>query len=246
MPGLIDVFLVLVLFLVTFFVAQEGVWHGSLMAIIVILAGLLAMNVFEPLSNQLESIGLTGAWSYRVDFLALVGTFAATVGTLRLLAYRLSPEDFVLNEAFEGIGRWLAGFLTGWVTMAFLLTALHTAPAPREFLGFAPERRNLLNLFAPDRQWLGFVQYCSQNAFSIRETVVVDGEEQTKHRVFDGAYLEVPGSEQRRWPSFPMRYATRREQLAGPALPAPSRSAEGANPDAPPPAGAGNVPPPDF
>ena len=47
--------------------------------------------------------------------------------------------------------RWTCGLATGYVTVAFLLTALHTAPLPREFLGFSGEKKNFFGIGA-DRQ----------------------------------------------------------------------------------------------
>lgn len=256
MIGVIDVLLVLVFGGVAFAVANEGVWSAVMTALSVLLAGLLAMNFFEPAAGFLvNTVGLTGAWEFRADFIALVGLFAVFVGLLRFVTYKLSPFDFETPEGFNELGRWAAGGFAGWITMSFLLAALHTAPMPREFLGFTPERRNLFNLVAPDRQWLGFTQYCSNNAFATIETVSVDGEPPIRvRRLFDGAYLNVPGSSQKRWPSFPIRYATRREQFAGTGgavdtAPAPSLNPtiQAPTPDSPGTRrGGGGAPPPPF
>ena len=110
------------------------------------------------------------------------------------------------------VGRWVFGFGAGYITMAFLAAAIHTAPLPREFLGFAPENKLLFGL-APDRQWLALTQYASENVY-------------TSGRIFDGeqypALLErwqATSSEIEReqlmavWSSFPMRYAARREEF---------------------------------
>ena len=44
------------------------------------------------------------------------------------------------------------------------MTALHVAPLPREFMGFRPERKNLFDFAAPDRQWLALTQYVSETS----------------------------------------------------------------------------------
>jgi hypothetical protein len=57
---------------------------------------------------------------------------------------------------------------------------------------------------APDRRWLGFVQYVSEHVLY-------------RGRIFDGPVWDVPGANPPRtdvWPSFPIRYATRRADLA--------------------------------
>ncbi len=67
---------------------------------------------------------------------------------------------------------------TGYVVAAIILTSLHTAPLSREFMGFKPERSNLFDALAPDRQWLGFTQYVSEH-------VMRSG---SNGPIFDGAY----------------------------------------------------------
>ncbi len=214
MPGIIDGLIVLVFGLVAYLVASEGIWTAVMMTIVVILSGLVAFNFFEPAAELLQNNGLAG-YAFQLDFVMLVGIFAACVGLLRLALFQLSPDEVETPEAFGEMGRWAVGGLCGWITTCFLLAALHTAPMPREFIGFAPERKNLLNVIAPDRQWLGFVQYCSNAGFGRRQTVVIGSETRIVTRTFDGPYIAVAGSEQEQWPSFPIRYATRREAYAG-------------------------------
>jgi len=69
------------------------------------------------------------------------------------------------------------------------------------FWGFQPEARNFFDVAAPDRQWLGFNQWVSEH-------VLWNG------RIFDGPQAEVEGTRQTVWPSFPIRYATRRASYA--------------------------------
>jgi hypothetical protein len=75
---------------------------------------------------------------------------------------------------------------------------------------FRPERANLFNMIAPDRQWLGFTQYTSENVFAAG-------------RIFDGPvsdFIDDNSDDNRNtiWPSFPIRYASRREQFASGGL----------------------------
>lgn len=206
-----DLLLLAVLGLVTWCVASEGAWGAALTCLSVILAGLLAMNFFEPLASVME--GSIPDWRYRWDFICLVGLFIGLVFAFRLGTERISPTSIDVHPLLYEVGRWGCGFLTGYVTMAFLLTAFHTAPLPREFIGFKPERANLLGITAPDRQWLGFTQYVSER--SLRHGG--DG-----IKIFDGPYFKLGDPDTKRandniWPSFPIRYATRREKFAGSA-----------------------------
>jgi hypothetical protein len=75
---------------------------------------------------------------------------------------------------------------------------------------FRPERANLFNIIAPDRQWLGFTQYASESLFATG-------------RIFDGPvsdFIDDQADDNRNtvWPSFPIRYASRREQFAAGGL----------------------------
>jgi hypothetical protein len=200
-------FLLLIIFgVVTYMVAGEGAWGSAITCVSVIVAGLIAMNFFEPICQGL--LGTNAYWQARLDLIVLVGLFAAAVGLLRAGADYLSPTYIAVHRMVHEAGRWGCGLLTGYVTMAFLLTALHTAPLGREFMGFKPERPNFFGM-SPDRQWLGFTQWTTERVFS-----------KSPARIFDGPVIvfsdrtAVPNDV---WPSFPIRYATRRERGAGAA-----------------------------
>ncbi|MBI1314610.1 CvpA family protein [bacterium] len=205
-----DAILIIVWAIVTWCVAGEGAFGAALNCLIIILSGLLAMNLYEPAAGIGQSILGSAEWAYRWDVIALTGLFAAFVFGLRALFEKMTPRYFQMDGLGDDVGRWIFGALAGYITMAFLLTALHTAPLPRNFLGFTPERRNLFNIIAPDRQWLGFTQFVSENSLS-----------RGIPRIFDGPvedFIEPRNNEDHPntvWPSFPVRYASRREVFAG-------------------------------
>lgn len=205
---MLDLILLAVIALITWCVADEGAWGAGMVLVSVVLAGLVAMNFFEPLALALENhVSSSRAWSSRWDIISLVGLFAAVTLVLRRVTERLVPGYLQIRPFVDQAGRWSCGLLTGCVTTAFLLAALHTAPLPRDFWGhFPPEperREGPLGRLAPDYQWLGFVQYISE--FSLRN-------DDEGLRVFDAPAYRA-GEHSGYWPSFPIRYATRREQL---------------------------------
>jgi hypothetical protein len=214
---MIDVVCLAVVGVVVWCVASEGLWGAAQTVLVVILSGLLAMNFFEPVAGFLD--GLLGGYKGYSDILSLTGLFTAAVFALRLGSEQLSPTFIQLPSTVDQFGRWGFAALAGYVTMAFLLTAVHTAPFPREFMGFKPERANFFGM-APDRQWLGFTQYVTEKSFG--HTIGQD--RVTKELVsngFDGKYellgdpnLPFPNTI---WPSFPIKYAMRRSQLSGSA-----------------------------
>jgi hypothetical protein len=202
--GPVEFILLAVVGLVAWCVASEGAWGAALTCLCVLFSGLLATNFFEPLANLMEKTFATvSPWSERLDIIALVGLFALIVFLLRTACAYLVPTYLTVRPLVHDVVRWSASGLTGYVTMAFLLTALHTAPLPREFLGFTPERSNFLGITKPDRQWLGFTQYVSEKPF------VRWGQ----GRIFDGPRIKF-GEVEGVWPSFPIRYASRRSQAA--------------------------------
>lgn len=209
MEALFGLILLLIVGVVAWCVASEGAWGSVLTFLCVLLAGLLATNFFEPLADLIERKAGRFAAPY-ADVVAFVGLFALLTFLLRMATDALSPTDIELDARLFQPVRWLFAAATGYTTMAILLTALHTAPLPREFAGFRPEGNNLFEMCAPDRQWLGFVQHISEKV--LRSGRVFDGPDFTRFTV-DPPYLS-DGVEQHVWPSFPIRYATRRQELA--------------------------------
>lgn len=200
---MIDFALLAIIALVTWFVAAEGAWGAAAIFLSVVFAGLIAMNFFEPVANLLEST--VGAdWSFRFDFISLLVLFGLSVFLLRLMAEKIAPGFIAVHSRLYDACRFGFAALTGYVTAAFLLAAMHTAPLPREFMGFTPERKNLFGFTAPDRQWLGFVQYVSEKSMRSSD----DG------RIFDGAEFQVEGHDNQVWPTYIIRYASRRDGYA--------------------------------
>ena len=225
---MIDLILIAIVGGVTWCVASEGAWGAAITALAVIVSGLLAMSLFESVAGFLQGT-LAGSytWQHRWDVIALVGLFAGGVFLMRAAVEKLMPVDLEVQGMVFDVARWGCGFIAGYTTMAFLLTALHTAPLPREFLGFTPEperRGGPLGGLAPDFQWLGFVHYVTEKAFRKGGGTgpIWDGPE---FAVAPGAIGE-PGAI-KVWPSFPIRYASRRAQYYGTA---PMTTTGGAQP----------------
>jgi hypothetical protein len=215
MSGVIEILLLVVVALVTYCVAGEGAWGAAITLLSVILSGLIAMNFFEPICNNL--LGGNSYWQERLDLIVLGGLFTLGVFGFRAAADYVSPTYIGVHRYVHESARWGCAVLTGYVTIAFLLTALHTAPLPREFAGFRPERANFFGL-SPDRQWLGFMQFVSEGVCSSNPPRIFDGPQ------IDLGDPEPPGAEKKNkiWPSFPIRYATRRERGGAAAASAPA------------------------
>ena len=237
---MIDLMLIGVIAIVTWMVAGEGPWGAALTLFAVVISGLVAMNLFEPVAALLESLSNASVeWRHMVDIIALLGIFSLCVFGLRSATDYLMPVYVEVHTLVYDIGRWAFALITGYVVAAILLTALHTAPLGREPFGFKIERPggNLFDFDAPDLRWLAFVQYASESSLS-------------GGAVFDGNKEEIPRrlppTPQRTWSSFPFKYAKRREDyvsaaklVAGPPPPPGGAPGPAPMPNAPPPKGGG-------
>ena len=230
---MLDLILLGVLALVTWCVAGEGVWGAALVLLSVLFSGFIAMNFFEPVAALLSS---GSSWDYYWDFIALVGLFAVLVSVLRMTTEYLMPVYVEVLPLLYDIGRWALGFATGYVTMAFLAAAVHTAPLPREFLGFVPERPMLFGL-APDRQWLALTQFVTEHIYSGGR--IFDGEQYPT--VVERWQSSTGDADRQRqmatWSSYPMRYAARRSEFIRSGGAAPAAPGTPSAPTAPAPTG---------
>ncbi|MCG6158356.1 CvpA family protein [Rubinisphaera margarita] len=202
---MIDLFLIAVIAVTAWCVASEGAWGAALTFLSVLFAGIIAMNYFEPLAEAMSgSLGLGPSWQNRWDFLSLMLLFIGFTFVFRLGSEQILPVAVEVHPlAFDGV-RWFAGVMTGYLTAAFILTTLHTAPVPLNYVGFEPERDNLLGMAAPDRQWLGFVQYMTEKPLT-----------RPGNHIFDGAVVRLSNGQEKVIPTFAIRYATRRGQTTG-------------------------------
>ena len=139
---MIEIACVAVVGVTLYCISTEGAWGAANAFLCVLIAALMAMNYFEPLADFLE--GRIG-YHYKnyTDVVALLGLFIGLTFGLRLGSESLAPLYIRLPAIVDQLGKWTFGALTGYLTMAFLLMALHTAPLPREFLGFLPPSRCL-------------------------------------------------------------------------------------------------------
>lgn len=231
---LILISLIAIVAIIAYLLSIEGIWTAASTLLCVIISGLIAMNFFEPLALYLTYF--IPAMAAYADFVALVGLFGALVFGLRELTEYLCPTDVRVPDLLDTIGKYGFAAATGYVTMAFLLTALHTAPLPREIFDFRAESPVFFGLY-PDRQWLGFTQYVSEHSLSHR-IVAVPGAPGMQPNIFDGQVRKIGDSPNLVWSSFPIRYAMRRDMIAQ----GQSVAGGGATPPPPPPPAQGGVP----
>lgn len=202
-----DIAMLLLFLYIAWSVASENAWKAVTTMMVVFFAGLMAMNLFEPCAELLALlISSKPSWNARWDILSLMVIFSLNVFALKFVVDRLISMDIFLHIALEAPAKWVFSAVTGYLTVAILMTALHTAPLPRDYWGFfipEPERRDgFLAKFQPDYHWLGITQYISEVTFPHAPEI----------RVFDAPRYRT-GTKEKHWSSFPVRYATRRKML---------------------------------
>ena len=138
---------------------NQGLWSVSLALINVVVAGLVAMNVFEPLAGMLGK-GNTA------DFFALWLAFTGGFVLLRFVTDVLSRASVVFDPWVDRIGAIALSLVVGWVLICFTIFSLHVAPLGRTAFGGAfmetPDAKMLG--VGPDRLWLAFFHRQSQAA----------------------------------------------------------------------------------
>jgi hypothetical protein len=199
MSSLLTFLMLAILFAAMATLYTEGMWSNAVRLVNVVTAALLATNFFEPLARWMDDMG--SSYTYYWDFLALWLLFVVFSLILRVATDQVSRVKVRFLKVADQIGSWVFAVWIGWVMVCFTMMTLHTAPLARNFLfgGFQPEQRMLLG-FAPDRQWLGFVQKESLGAFSCSATP----EEWEKEK-----YMFDPNA------NFMPTYASRRSAIEG-------------------------------
>ena len=150
------------------FLFRDGLWSNAICLVNVILAGLLAMNFYEPLANWLTNFN-ADLHSYVVffDFLAMWICFILSAVVFRVCTDSVSRVRVRFLKVVDVWGGVVMSLCIGWVMLGFTLTSLHAGPLDQyPFFGtFQPQNNMFLGMLAPDREWLGFTKYQSSGAF---------------------------------------------------------------------------------
>ena len=98
------------------------------MLINVIIAGLLAMNFWEPLATLFQQTAPGAA--FWVDSFLLLTLFAVFLMILRTATDYISRQPIAFPKWVDLGGGFLASAITGFIVYCFLGTAIATAPLP--------------------------------------------------------------------------------------------------------------------
>lgn len=140
---------------------REGIWGATLVFLEILIAGLVAMNFFEPLAGLMEDY-LAFMAGYE-DGVALLLVFGLVLFIFREADGALWPNMVRFPGLLHRAGGAAFGVLSGLALAAFLLCAFQAFPLPTSFMGYNSEEKMVLGL-GLDRHWLAFTQRMSRKA----------------------------------------------------------------------------------
>ena len=167
----------LFLFLVFLIVAAScwfhGLWGNAINLVNLLVAMLIATNLYEPICNSFEADGLLSflglaSFTYLLDFIVLWMLFFVTFTILKLITNMLSRTHVKFDLPVEMAGRSILAIWCGWLFVCFTAFSLHMAPLNSETpLGAWSSPNSSTFLFAsPDRLWMAVMSAQSRGALA--------------------------------------------------------------------------------
>jgi hypothetical protein len=161
-------FTLIVMAAVVYAMLNEGLLAAVCAAFNVVLAGLVAFNLYEPMAEGLGDLLNGTVLKDTEDALSLAILFAGAYAAFRFLGAALAPQELDLPARFQQIASGVVGALAGYFLSGFLVVTISTLPLSEKFLGYEPTIENIespLRRYVPaDRVWLGLMAYLGRPA----------------------------------------------------------------------------------
>jgi hypothetical protein len=212
---MLEILTVLIMLLLAFFYAREGLFTAFTMALNVFVAGLVAFNFWEPIANRLEP-AFTGIFleGYE-DALCLAVLFCLTLGILRLVTNNLANRVIEFPALGDQVGGAAFGLVTGYLIAGFFICMLQMLPWHESFLGFewkgqgsSPVRRFL----PPDHMWLALMRHAGAYPLANQEDDDRDRPGREGGPYDDSITFDQTGTFEIRYERY-RRYGDRRDKL---------------------------------
>jgi hypothetical protein len=145
------------------FIFNEGLWGAGLQFCNVLMAAVLATNIFEAVANWMDS--MWPSLTYLSDFIAIWVSFAIIYTIMRLFTDRLSRHRVKFKKIVDVSGGVAFAVGVGCIMLQFIMFTMHLAPLERNYLGFQekPDSSTFLFGLSPDRNWMSFMYNLSKN-----------------------------------------------------------------------------------
>ncbi len=120
---------------------RNGIFTSATMLVQVLLAGLIAFGLWEPVADELDALLQDGRLAGFGDCMALTGLFAGVLLVLRLITNRINKEPLDFNPIAQQFGGPAIGLVTGYLVSGFLICVLQTLPIDEDFPRGGPTSR---------------------------------------------------------------------------------------------------------
>jgi hypothetical protein len=159
---------------------REGMLTALTTLVNVFIAGLVAFNFYEPLSETLENTFVNSPLNNYEDALSLFGLFIATFALLRGITNNLAIGEIEFHALAQQICATGFGVLAGYLLAGFLLCMMQTLPWDQKFLGFRSYVDDppvaFRSLLPPDRVWLALMHRAGIGPFKQEDSTTFDPE----------------------------------------------------------------------
>jgi hypothetical protein len=172
-------FTVLIMLIVAYSHVREGLFSATCMLVNVLLAGLIAINFWEPLADAVEAMVQRSPMQGYEDFCVLMLLYAVALGALRALSHGINNRIVEFIPVVNQLGAGAVGLVTGYLISGFIICAMETLPWHQNFLGFEPfteTEAGFRRYIPPDRVWLAMMHRAGRENFSRGDDMTFDKE----------------------------------------------------------------------
>lgn len=168
-------------FLLSFrWLAPQPAWTSAAAIPCIMLAGLFAMNFFEPIAQVIaQSVGLLAVFRYDADPICFVLLFAGALAVLAKIV-SLTPNPIPLPAQFDFQVSLVLSGMASYLVMAILLTVCDTSPRAQRMFGLRPGSAAFMGILSPDAHWLNLVGFVADGSFSRPAALGTSGSEQPR------------------------------------------------------------------
>lgn len=160
--------------------AREGLLTAITLLLNALLAGLIAFNFFEPIADELGKAFKGSFLDGYEDALVLFALFAGSFSLMRVICNNLANQELDLPAIPQQVGSAAVGGLTGYLLAGFLVCVLQTLPWGEQFLGFDhkvdPQGSVIRSALPPDRVWLAMMHHAGAGPFANDGSTTFDPE----------------------------------------------------------------------
>jgi len=122
-----------IVFFATFaMMVTEGMWNNLINLISIVLAGVIAFGVYQPITVMLDE-RTGGSYTYLLDYVVLWFVFALAVGALKGIGGFVSQKKVRFLDPVDNFGGAALGLVGGLVMASFTMATLHTAPFGKDW-----------------------------------------------------------------------------------------------------------------